>query len=75
MDASDSADAEIQEDFFGDSLRKKLLPDTHVLLWWIDNENIRIGPKTKAAITVPAMRFYVSAASTGKLPSSKVWGL
>lgn len=54
---------------------KKLLLDTHVLLWWIDNEKHQwIGPKTKAAITDARNEVYVSAASTWEIAIKQSMG-
>jgi PIN domain nuclease of toxin-antitoxin system len=41
---------------------KKLLLDTHLLLWWL-REDKRLDEKTKALINDPANLIYVSSAS------------
>jgi PIN domain nuclease of toxin-antitoxin system len=41
---------------------KKLLPDTHVLLWWLKGDK-RLDEKTKALINEPTHTIYVSSAS------------
>ena len=47
---------------------KKILLDTHVLLWWIDNEKYRlIGEQATKAIADPGNEIYLSAVSTWEI--------
>ncbi len=52
---------------------KRLLLDTHVLLWWlIDHPSL--GSKTKAHISNPGNEIWVSAASTWEISIKKSIG-
>lgn len=47
---------------------KKILLDTHVFLWWIDNEKHNLlGPKAKKEIIYPHNDIYVSAATAWEI--------
>ena len=54
---------------------KKILLDTHVFLWWIDNDKHRIiGRKARELITETRNDVYVSAASTWEISIKKSIG-
>lgn len=54
---------------------KRILLDTHVFLWWIDNTlHAQIGEKARAAISDPRNEIYVSAASTWEISIKKAMG-
>ncbi len=51
---------------------KKVLLDTHVFLWWIDNaKHALIGQKGRELISDPRNDVYVSAASTWEISIKK----
>jgi PIN domain nuclease of toxin-antitoxin system len=51
---------------------KKILLDTHVFLWWIDNNKYKlIGEKARAHISDPRNDVYVSAVSTWEISIKK----
>ncbi|PXF32484.1 hypothetical protein WH50_04155 [Pokkaliibacter plantistimulans] len=52
---------------------KRLLLDTHVLLWWLTDDPI-LGEKAKAAIQDIRNEVYVSAASTWEISIKKSLG-
>ncbi len=52
---------------------KRLLLDTHVLLWWLGDE-IALGAKAKSAIANPANDVFVSAASTWEISIKQALG-
>ncbi len=51
---------------------KRLLLDTHTLLWWLADRNL--GSNTKAAIADSQNEVYVSAASTWEISIKKSLG-
>ncbi len=54
---------------------KKILLDTHVLLWWLDNEKHKqIGPTSKAQIEDTRNDVYISAASIWEISIKKSIG-
>ena len=54
---------------------KKILLDTHVFLWWIDNEKHKlIGKRAKQAISETGNEIYLSAASTWEIAIKKSLG-
>ena len=53
---------------------KRLLLDTHVLLWFIDNGNKHIGPQTLKLICDRANKVFVSAASSWEIAIKKSLG-
>ena len=51
---------------------KKILLDTHVFLWWIDNnKHTLIGDRAKELISDPRNDVYVSAATTWEISIKK----
>ena len=52
---------------------KRLLLDTHVLLWWLSDDS-QLGEKTRGAISNPRNQVYVSAASTWEISIKKTMG-
>jgi len=47
---------------------KKILLDTHVLLWWIDNKNHKlIGEQARRTISNPVNEIYLSAVSAWEI--------
>lgn len=52
---------------------KRLLLDTHVLLWWLSDDS-QLGEKTRRAISNPRNQVYVSAASTWEISIKKTMG-
>ena len=52
---------------------KRLLLDTHVLLWWLD-DNSSLGSKAKASITDGNNEVYISAATTWEISIKKALG-
>lgn len=54
---------------------KRLLLDTHALLWWlVDEGDAQLGEKAKAAVADPANEVYVSAASTWEISIKRALG-
>jgi PIN domain nuclease of toxin-antitoxin system len=54
---------------------KKILLDTHVFLWWIDNTRHNlIGEKARVLICDPENEIYVSAASAWEISIKKSMG-
>ena len=54
---------------------KKILLDTHVLLWWIDNEKYKlIGEQARKTISDPRNEIYLSAVSTWEIAIKKSLG-
>ena len=53
---------------------KRLLLDTHVLLWFIDNGNKQIGPQTLKLICDQANKVFVSAVSSWEISIKKSLG-
>ena len=52
---------------------KRLLLDTHALLWWLSGDP-NLGNETKAAIADPRNEVYVSAASTWEISIKRSLG-
>jgi len=52
---------------------KRLLLDTHVLLWWLSDDS-RLGKTSRKAISNPRNQVYVSAASTWEISIKKSTG-
>jgi PIN domain nuclease of toxin-antitoxin system len=52
---------------------KRLLLDTHVLLWWLSDDP-QLGESSKQAIANPRNQVYVSAASTWEVSIKKSIG-
>ena len=52
---------------------KRLLLDTHALLWWLIDDN-RLGPKAREAISDRGNEVYVSAASTWEISIKRAIG-
>jgi len=52
---------------------KRLLRQTHVLLWWLSDDT-RLGQATRAAIGDPRNQVYISAASTWEISIKKSLG-
>lgn len=52
---------------------KRLLLDTHVLLWWLADDP-KLGPKARAVIGDGANEIYVSAASSWEIAIKKRCG-
>jgi PIN domain nuclease of toxin-antitoxin system len=52
---------------------KRLLLDTHVLLWWLSDDS-RLGEASRQAINNPRNQVYVSAASTWEISIKKSTG-
>ncbi len=52
---------------------KRLLLDTHVLLWWLSDDS-QLGQLTRKAISDPRNQVYVSAASTWEISIKKSLG-
>ena len=52
---------------------KRLLLDTHVLLWWLSDDS-RLGEASRQAISNPRNQVYVSAASTWEISIKKSTG-
>ena len=52
---------------------KRLLLDTHVLLWWLDNAP-NLGEKAKEAIKDGRNEVYISAATTWEISIKKALG-
>lgn len=52
---------------------RRLLLDTHVLLWWLSDDE-RLGDMAKAAIASPNNQVYVSAATTWEISIKKALG-
>jgi len=52
---------------------KRLLLDTHVLLWWLSDDS-QLGPATRKAIGDPRNQVYISAASTWEISIKKSLG-
>jgi PIN domain nuclease of toxin-antitoxin system len=52
---------------------KRLLLDTHALLWWL-SEDERLGVAAKAAIANPQNQVYVSAVSTWEISIKRALG-
>lgn len=52
---------------------KRLLLDTHVLLWWLSDDS-HLGEETKRAISNPRNQVYISAASTWEIAIKKTIG-
>lgn len=52
---------------------KRLLLDTHVLLWWLTDSE-ELGTKAKEAIADPNNQVYVSAASTWEISIKRSLG-
>lgn len=54
---------------------KKILIDTHVFLWWIDNQkHMFIGQSAREILTDPRNDIFVSAASTWEIAIKKSMG-
>lgn len=49
---------------------KRILLDTHALLWWLD-DNARLGDKAKELISDPRNEIYVSAATSWEISIKK----
>jgi PIN domain nuclease of toxin-antitoxin system len=52
---------------------KRLLLDTHVLLWWL-SDDAQLGQSTRQAIADPRNDVYISAASTWEISIKKSLG-
>jgi len=52
---------------------KRLLLDTHVLLWWLSDDSL-LGEASRQAISNPRNQVYVSAASTWEISIRKSTG-
>ncbi len=52
---------------------KRLLLDTHALLWWL-SDDADLGEKAKEAIADPRNQVYVSAASTWEISIKRALG-
>jgi len=52
---------------------KRLLLDTHVLLWWLSDDS-QLGEASRQAISNPRNQVYVSAASTWEISIKKSIG-
>ena len=52
---------------------KRLLLDTHVLLWWL-SDDFQLGEAARQAISNPRNQVYVSAASTWEISIKKFIG-
>ncbi len=52
---------------------KRLLLDTHALLWWL-SDDADLGEKAKEAIADPQNQVYVSAASTWEISIKRALG-
>ncbi len=52
---------------------RRLLLDTHVFLWWLDN-NSRLGTAAKSCISDPRNQVYVSAATNWEISIKKALG-
>ena len=52
---------------------KRLLLDTHVLIWWLAND-MELGPEAKAMIAEPRNVIAVSAASTWEISIKRALG-
>jgi PIN domain nuclease of toxin-antitoxin system len=52
---------------------KRLLLDTHALLWWL-SDDAQLGAETRRAISNPRNQVYVSAASTWEISIKKTIG-
>ncbi|MBV1790676.1 type II toxin-antitoxin system VapC family toxin [Marinobacterium sp. D7] len=52
---------------------KRLLLDTHVLLWWLSDDAV-LGTKAKEVIANPQNQVYVSAASTWEISIKRSLG-
>jgi PIN domain nuclease of toxin-antitoxin system len=52
---------------------KRLLLDTHVLLWWLSDDS-RLGEASRQEISNPRNQVYVSAASTWEISIRKSTG-
>jgi len=52
---------------------KRLLLDTHVLLWWLSDDS-QLGAESREAISNPRNQVYVSAASTWEISIKKSIG-
>ena len=52
---------------------KRLLLDTHVLLWWLSDDS-QLGEASRQAISNPRNQVYVSAASTWEISIKKSTG-
>ena len=52
---------------------KRLLLDTHVLLWWLSDDS-RLGEASRQEISNPRNQVYVSAASTWEISIKKSTG-
>jgi len=52
---------------------KRLLLDTHALLWWL-SDDAQLGEETRRAISNPRNQVYVSAASTWEISIKKTIG-
>lgn len=52
---------------------KRLLLDTHVLLWWLSDDS-QLGSKTRQVIADPRNDVYVSAASTWEISIKRSLG-
>ena len=52
---------------------KRLLLDTHVLLWWLSDDP-QLGQVTRQAIVDPRNQVYISAASTWEISIKKSLG-
>lgn len=52
---------------------KRLLLDTHVLLWWLSDDSM-LGEKTREAISDARNQVYVSAASTWEISIKRALG-
>ena len=52
---------------------KRLLLDTHVLLWWLSDDS-QLGEASRQAIINPRNQIYVSAASTWEISIKKSTG-
>jgi len=52
---------------------KRLLLDTHALLWWLSDDS-QLGEETRQAISNPRNQVYISAASTWEISIKKTIG-
>jgi len=52
---------------------KRLLLDTHALLWWL-SDDAQLGEETRRAISNPRNQVYISAASTWEISIKKTIG-
>lgn len=53
---------------------RKFLLDTHILLWWLEDENRRLSANARAVIANPENFIFVSAASVWEMSIKKSLG-